>query len=228
MFNRCLLLFMILLYSELSLAGGGLEIYLVRHAETVANASGENDKSNSGLFTKAGLAQVDALGRELLYLNIDDILVSPTDRTLKTIHPYLEKSKKVGIVWPELTECCWQEPKDGEVGSLLQSGALKLPSEIADEFTFRDANAQLKYVNRSYADGVAQVNQAVDLLKANYFGTGKTILIVTHYHAGELLLGKLLGVAKDRLPGLENAKLAHLRQNRDGRFTLLKINGMPY
>lgn len=230
MLSRSILLaFILLLQAGLSHAGGGLDIYLVRHAQTVANASGVKDKRSDSTFSEEGRAQVEALTRELLNYRFDAVLVSPTERTLNTIHPYLQRSKTVGIVWPELTECCWQQDRgEGEAGQLVTGSALQLPPEIAPQFTFRDSASAFKYANKNYADGVAQIRQAVSLLKANYFDSGKTILIVTHFHAGAVLLGELLGVGRDSLPGLENARLAHLRQEKDGRFTLLTINGKSY
>ncbi|HEU0282395.1 MAG TPA: histidine phosphatase family protein [Gallionella sp.] len=230
MFNRSILLAFILLFQAgLSHAGSGLDIYVVRHAQTVANASGVKDKRSDSTFSDEGRAQVDTLTRELLNYRFDAVLVSPTERTLNTIHPYLQQGKTVGIVWPELTECCWQQDRGaGEAGQLVTGSVLQLEPEIAPQFSFRDSSSAFKYANRNYADGVAQVRQAVSLLKSRYSDSGKTILIVTHYHAGAVLLGELLGVSRDSLPGLENARLTHLRQEKDGRFTLLTINGKPY
>lgn len=222
-----LLAFVLLFHAGLSYAGGGLDIYVVRHAQTVANASGVKDKLSDSMFSEEGQAQVKALTHELLNYRFDAVLVSPTDRTLNTIQPYLQQNKMVGIVWPEITECCWQrDRREGETGQLLSSGTIQLAPEIAPQFSLRDGASTLKYANRSYADGVAQVRQAVNLLKSHHLDSGKTILIVTHYHAGAVLLGELLGVSRDNLPGLENARLTHLRQEKDGRFTLQMINGI--
>lgn len=221
-----LLAFALLFHADLSYAGDGLDIYVVRHAQTVANASGAKDKLSDSTFSEKGQAQVEALTRELLTYHFDAVLVSPTERTLNTIQPYLQQNKMVGIVWPEITECCWQwDRREGEVGQLLSSGTIHLAPEIAPQFSFRDGASTSKYANRSYADGVAQVRQAVNFLKSHHFDSGKTILIVTHYHAGAVLLSELLGVSRDSLPGLENARLTHLRQEKDGRFTLQMING---
>ncbi len=210
-------------------ANAGLDIIVVRHAETVTNATGVKDKRNDSMLSEVGLAQVEALTRELSGHHFDAVLVSPAERALLTIQPYLQQRKMTGIVWPEITECCWQQDRgDIKGGQLQKKHSIHLPPEMVAQFSFRDNDSSFKYANSNYADGVAQVREAVRLLKASYSNTGKTILIVTHYHAGGVLLGELLGVDRDSLPGLENARLTHLRQQPDGRFELLMINGQRY
>lgn len=224
MFCRAVCLLMLFLYA--SLVEAGMDVYIVRHAQTVSNATGVKDKRSDSTFSEEGAIQIERLTGELLRLNFDAVLVSPTERTLRTVFPYLKKIGRNAIVWPEITECCWQEARmEGESGQLLTSGMLQLPSDIASQFGFRDESSMLKYANRNYADGVAQIRRSVSLLRANY--AGKSMLIVTHHHAGGVLMSELLGVARDSLPGLENARLAHLRELPDGRFELLSINDNP-
>lgn len=207
-------------------AAGGLDIYFVRHAETQANATGEHNSANSNLFSEQGDKQVCALTGQLQKLRFDAILVSPAERALNTILPYLKKSGQKGEIWPEITECCWQKGRGNlSQGQLITSSTVHLSTEQEPHFTFRDGNARRTYANNSYADGVAQVREAQQLLQQHYFGSGKTILIVAHYHSGQVLLAELLGISREELPGLENGKLTHLRQGDDGRFVLLSING---
>lgn len=224
MFHRAVCLLMLFFYA--SLAEARLDIYIVRHAQTVSNASGVKDRRSDSTFSEEGQAQIPALTAELLKLSFDAVLVSPTERTLRTVYPYLKTSGKTGIIWPEITECCWQQDRmEGVAGRLITSGAIGLPSEIAPQFSFPDGTPVLKYSNSNYVDGVAQIRRALSLLKASY--SGKTILVVTHYHAGGVLMAELLGVNRDSLPGLENAGLTHLRELPDGRFKLLTINVKP-
>lgn len=222
-FFRVLLL-VLLFQAGLSRAAGMLDIYVVRHAETLANVTGVHDSHSDNTLSERGLAQVDALTRSLANHRFDAVLVSPAERALLTIQPYLRQSGSVGVIWPELIECCWQQER-GEDGSLQTGQAIHVPAEIAAQFTFRDGDSTFAYANRNHADGVAQVRQAVSLLKQHYYNSDKRILIVMHYHAGTVLMGELLGVSRDSLPGLKNARVSHLRQLPDGRFELLTING---
>lgn len=226
---RRILVVAILLCGVAAAQAGGLDIYFVRHAETMANASGVNTSGNSNMFSEKGNEQVGALTRELNAMRFDAILVSPAERAINTILPYLKESGQKGIIWPELTECCWQKNRDTQVaGRLVTSSALRLNNEQVTYFSFRDSDSTLSYANNSYADGVAQVRHAEELLKQHYFGSGKTILIVAHYHSGQVLMADLLGTTRDKLPNLENGKLAHLRQGDDSRFTLISINGEEF
>jgi broad specificity phosphatase PhoE len=206
-------------------AGGGLDIYFVRHAETQRNATGESNSGNYNTFSSAGVEQVNMLTNKLKTMHFDAILVSPAPRALNTILPYLKETGQKAVIWPELTECCWQQDRGSIAeGQLTPGSPIELSDEQKEYFTFRDANSMRNYGNRSYADGIAQSHYAENLLRQHYFGSGKTILIVGHYHAGQVLLADLLDVTRYNLPGLKNAKLTHLRQGEDGRFTLLSIN----
>ncbi len=218
------LLLVLLFQAGLSQAAGMLDIYVVRHAETLANVTGVYDSHSDNTLSEHGKAQVDALTRSLSDDRFDAVLVSPAERALRTIQPYLQQSGRVGVVWPELVECCWQRDRN-EDGSLHMAQAIRLPADIAAQFTFRDSGSTFEYANRNYGDGVAQVHQAAILLKKHYGNSGKRILIVTHYHAGAVLMGELLGVSRDSLAGLKNASISHLRQQPDGCFELLTING---
>lgn len=205
-----------------------LDIYFVRHAETVANATGIHNSTTSNLFSEQGNEQLGILTSQLKTLQFDAILVSPAPRALNTILPYLKESGQQGEIWPEMVECCWQRARGNLAeGRLIAGPPLQLEKEQAPYFTFRDDNSKRGYANYTYADGVAQVHRAQELLKERYFGSDKKVLIVAHYHSGQVLLAELLGVTRDELPGLHNAKLNQLHQGPDGAFTLVRINDQP-
>ncbi len=200
---------------------GGLDIYFVRHAETVANVTGVHSKENSRTFSAEGNRQIKHLTEQLKSMHFDAILVSPKARTINTILPYLKETQQTAVVFPEFTECCWSRDlsKNGE---LVQGKPIHLDEEQQQYFVFRgDESSRHWYANGSYADGIAQVRHGVEILKNDYFGSGKSILIVAHYHSGQVLMAELLGTSRDNIPGPQNAKLVHLRQDKDGQLTLL-------
>lgn len=204
-----------------------LDIYFVRHAETLANVSGVYNTKNNTTFSQRGEEQIKALTSQLKGYQFDAILVSSVPRALNTVLPYLQASSQTGEVWPELAECCWQSPQSSPAtGELIAADPITLSQEQLRYFTFRDSASQFDYRNGSYSDGVAQVSHAVQLLKQRYFGTNKTILIVAHYHSGQVLMSELLGVPRQQLPSLKNGELLHLHQDDAGCINLLpSLNG---
>ena len=206
-------------------ARDGMDIYFVRHAETLSNASRVNNSENSNTFSAKGIEQITTLTGKLKRMHFDAILVSSVPRAINTILPYLKETGQKAEIWPEVAECCWQHDRgDITAGKLILTSKIQLSAEQEAYFSFRDTNSANNYGNDSYADGVAHVRHAEDLLKQRYFGSGKTVLIVGHYHSGDVLLSDLLGIPFDELPSLRNAQLAHLHQGDDGRFTLVSIN----
>jgi len=218
---------LILLFGCASLVAnaGGLDIYLLRHAETQANATGTHNTVTSGAFSSEGEAQIRQVTNGLMRSRFDDILVSPTERTLYTIAPYLLQSGHTAEIWPEIAECCWQKDRsDNAAGVSVWGDEIRLPVTIAPQFVFRTDIPQRNFANRSYADGVAQVRQAADLIRQRYGHSGKTILLVLHYHSGAVLMAELLGQDREQVPHLKNARLTHLRQDDAGQFHLMTTN----
>lgn len=222
--RRVLAILVLLLCTGSAQADGGLDIYFVRHAETVANANGTNNSASTNTFSQQGIEQLSILTKQLKSLHFDALLVSSSPRAMNTLLPYLKETRQKAEIWPELSECCWQkERNDTSTEHLTTTSEVELSPEQVGYFTFRDVNSMRNYSNDNYADGLAQVHLAEELLK-KYSGSDMTILIVGHYHSGQVLLADLLGIRRDQLPGLKNAQLTHLRQGADGHFRLLCIN----
>jgi broad specificity phosphatase PhoE len=223
MFRKLLVLMLWLV--SLAANAAGLDVYLVRHAETQANASGIHNTVTSGSFSEEGEAQIRMLTNGLAHYRFDAILVSPTERTLYTIAPYLLQTGRSAEIWPEIAECCWQKDRmSSGPGALVWGDDIRLPVAIAPQFVFRTGIPQRSFANRSYADGVAQVRQAADLIRQRYGHSGKSILLVLHYHSGAVLMAELLDQDREQLPHLKNARLTHLRQDDAGQFHILTAN----
>ena len=210
------------LFAMVATDAAALEIYFVRHAETMANVSGMHNTQTSSTFSQRGEEQIKALTSQLQGHQFDAILVSSLPRALNTILPYLQVSNQTAEVWPELAECCWQSPQRSPAkGELIADAPITLSQEQLGYFTFRNSASQFDYRNDSYSDGVARVRQAVKFIKQRYFGTDQTILIVAHYHSGQVLFSELLGVPRQQLPSLRNGELLHLHQDDAGCIQLM-------
>ena len=85
----------------------GFDLVFVRHAETVANATGQYSSSTIDRFSSLGESEVKTLTTKLEKEPFfDRIFVSPSPRALRTIAPYLRATHQRATIWPLLYECC--------------------------------------------------------------------------------------------------------------------------
>ena len=203
----------------------GLELYVVRHAETESNRTGIHNRTNDRTFSATGLNQVQILTERLGDHRFDHIIVSPKYRAMNTIFPYLKKNRLVAEVWPELEECCWQREGRDAVSTGLEHGKkIDIPDDMRPYFRLRDQKTSHRYKARDYADGILQVQMAADLIKRSFGGKAQSVLLVGHYHAGGRIMELLLGQEPEGRFSLENTKISHLVEQADGSFRLVYVN----
>jgi len=204
-------------------ADGPLEIYYVRHAETLGNATSHHSAHNDKTLSDKGERQVRELTRKLANYHFDHIIVSPKQRALKTILPYLKKQRRVAEIWPELDECCWQKKKhDLSSFQLARGERIVLASNMEPYFTF--SHSEHTYNPRNYAEGMFQLFKATDLIQRRFAGTGKSILVIGHYHAGSRIFEILQGFEPEGRYKLRNAKINHLKEGADGNFKVVSFD----
>ncbi len=205
--------------------GPALDIYFVRHAETVYNRTHIKSRANKRTLSSEGKRQVRALTKKLAGRRFDHILVSPKIRAMKTILPYLRKYHRMAEIWPELEECCWQKRKSGSPsGRLAQGDKIVIPPAMRAYFRFRNSASQRRYAPANYADGLVQVRKCMRLINKRFSRSGKSILIVGHYHAGARLIDILQGRRPRGSIHLSNAKISHLRESGAGIYRIISLN----
>jgi len=203
----------------------GLDVYLIRHAQTMANVTKKYTPENQQSFSELGTEQVASVADKLAPYEFDAILVSPVWRARRTILPYLKANDLHAEIWPELNECCWQKNRKAPATENLPQGdRVVLDEDDLPYFAFRDPTAPFLCAPKNYADGLVQVRTAHDLFLKEFRGSGKTILLVSHYHSGGRIMQLLLGQEPKGGFWLSNAKLWHLREQPDGTFKLLMMN----
>lgn len=206
----------------------GLDVYYVRHAETVGNKTGDYSGQNQHIFTAEGEDMRDAVVHKLAPYHFDHIIVSPAYRTRHTILPYLAATSQVAEVWPELNECYWERgSKITDPNNMHRGAEIILEEEHVPYFTFRDnGHHYIKCHNAS--DGAALVKSAANFLLKQYGQSGESVLVVGHYFAGRGLLETLLGDNNNSAAILlANATVTHLQQSPNGVFKLLMLNDIP-
>jgi broad specificity phosphatase PhoE len=193
------------------------EIVFVRHAETVANATGKYNSRTLNAFSARGQIQVSKLTDLLQTESFDAIAVSPSPRALKTIAPYLQRRGLKAEIWPELLECCHQR---GAERSKPASPQVRLGPKIEWHFSldgiFTLRPDGQRYIDApTYADGKRQVGLSAKRIKDAWSGSGKRVLIVGHSIHGGMLISQLTGGEK---VALANAAPVHLEEVKPGVF----------
>ena len=211
-----------------SLSAEALDVYFVRHAETVANVTHNYTEENQRVFSKLGKEQVEELTRQLASFDFDFICVSPTHRTLKTILPYLRIKNASAEIWPEIAECCWQSDRNVKPKAPFQKAEeILLEEQMKGHFHFRDADTDRFYKDGNYADGLVRLRSACDMLIERFSGQDKSVLIVGHSLAGSRIIEMLLGQAPAGKYSPHNAQICYLKETQPGQFRLMRFNMDP-
>lgn len=206
----------------------GFDLYIVRHAETWANVTGDYSAQNQRRFSERGEREIEELAGALEPLHLDAVLVSPTVRTLRTVAPYLRRAGVTAEIWPELEECCWQADRElPPSAGRTPREPIELDPELAPLFRFRSERARFWYRARTHAESLRQVDQGLALLLERYSHSGKAVLIVSHFHTGARILAGLLGDPPVQAIALRTAAITHVRQEPGGGFRLVTLNGAP-
>lgn len=210
----------------LAVAAEALDIYIVRHAETLANVTKEYTEFNQRHFSREGEKQIARLTRALQGRRFDAVVTSPAHRTLRTIEPFLASTggELRAEIWPELDECCWQ--KDRKNDRTPPGRPILIEAGQALYFYLRRGAATETPGSETYEDSLRRVRWVAGEIWRRWGGTDAVVLVATHFFTGGRLIELLLD---DRITGeirLENAKVSHVREE-NGRFRLVGLNLPP-
>ena len=186
-----------------------MKIYTIRHAESVGNAQGAYSTKESDDLSPKGVLQAEGLSDGLDGLSFDHIFVSPTDRTLLTIAPYLKKKGKVAEVWPDLSEGCWHEERE-PASETWKTVPASLNSELEPLFSFRNGEKVKPGFPQTFGDGYARVQKVARELRRMGEGSGTTVLLVSHAHFIREFLNEVLGQEETQRYPQDNAGVSLL------------------
>lgn len=167
------------------LALARIEVTFVRHGETVANATGKYNARTLNSFSatgKKGVAELTVrLQRETPF---DVILVSPSERALRTIAPYLRATRRKATIWPLLYECCTGKRQPKAKGPLAYGAKITIPTDLNGLFVIEPGHDRLP-VASDYGMGLVQVDAS---LSDFHRFAGRRMLIVGHSgHGGQFI-----------------------------------------
>ncbi|MDF3131023.1 histidine phosphatase family protein [Kiritimatiellaeota bacterium B1221] len=168
-----------------------MKLLLVRHAQSEGNATGNYSVATHDSLSALGKQQARSLSECLQKLHFDKVIVSPLQRALETLAPYLEASHQRAEIWPEIAEGCWQPPAK-EPRDSWRTQPASLPTSMNDLFYFRDGK-EIKPVDKTFEEGVLRAQSTHRLLGelALNYPEGQ-FLMLTHGHFLRELINGLL------------------------------------
>ena len=150
-------------------------IYLIRHAESIANESGLYGGTTDYPLSKRGLAQAEALATRLSGIEFDAIYSSPLTRAKQTITPLAKNLGKEIIEEPNLKEIFVGE-WEGIMWSELE---IKYPKETR---FIRETEWHTGMKGQEETDIVAKRMLEV-ITRISKENPGKTIVATSHIQA---------------------------------------------
>lgn len=210
--------------------GPPMTLWFCRHAETVANATGKYNGKTINAFSPKGIEQIAKLTDRFWKTKIEVVLVSPSERALRTIAPYLRKAKRRAEIWPELYECCdanTRKIKGTTSATVRYGGKIVVPADIASLFTFRygkDGKPVDRYIEApSYEDGLRQIRMAASALRMRFAKSGHSVLVIGHSLQGGRMLELLQGRPMAGKIRPENGNPMMFYETVDGKFEPAKV-----
>ncbi len=200
-----------------------MKLFFVRHAESVANAKLKNELGTGDQLSPKGIKQADRLVSVLKEYQFDHIFVSPSQRTIQTIAPYLRSVKRRAVVLPQAIEIKDVSIKAvifkllGKRDSEIKTKPIKLPTEYEDVVTFDPEFPTSIPKGEPHAEGVLRSHQLGRFFRKRFGDTDLSVLLVSHGTIGRYMLAHLAHLPI--VPHPANAKL-WLLQNRGERFQI--------
>lgn len=180
-----------------------LELFLLRHAETTANADGTLQGRRDFPLSVRGQQQAAALATRLAELGCDTVVRSPAARVLRTIEPALAQGLPEPVVLAELDEIDL-----GEAAGLSFAEFVRVYGPAIDEEAY--ARGEYRFPGgesrRDLYERAERVWAEVGRLE------GERVLVASHGGLLSQLLAVVLGLANDGRVRfrLDNAALSKL------------------
>jgi broad specificity phosphatase PhoE len=204
-----------------------MNVTILRHGQTVGNATGDYSTTANDVLSVYGYEQAERLIEGLAGYQFDAIYCSPLERAMKTIAPYLRANGRSAELWPELAEACWQTDKTVPVPERNSvRPPITVEAELVRLFTLLDGHIGLPYDDEVYQEGFARIDEAHQRLLNRHGGTSDRVLVVGHWYLASRLVETLLGLPRadyDRF-NHDNTAVSSLTQLANGAFRLQYLN----
>lgn len=200
-----------------------MNIYLVRHAQSMGNLTGDYSTNLHDTLSPNGNLQAVDLSKRLKDLEFEFIYSSPLRRALDTIKPFLKEHNYQSEIWPELAETCWQDDrtiKENDPPQYVEFD--NLTDEDKNLFKFRDNQTLHPTGEETYSQGIHRLKESLKLLKMKN-KPGDNVLIVSHAFSISRLIELLINKSPDGIFDFDNTGLS-LLSLEDGEFKIKYVN----
>ncbi len=172
-----------------------MNLVLLRHAESKGNADGNYSTVHHDSLSALGREQATGIVDCLREFDFDEVVVSPLQRALETVAPYLDATGKRAEIWPEIAEACWQEEVEPPSES-WDTQPVSVPDEIAGLFHFRNGEAVKPAAPGSFAEGMCRAKITYERILEMTSTPVRSVLMVTHGHFVRELMNLILDTRK--------------------------------
>lgn len=204
-----------------------MNVTILRHGQTVGNATGDYSTTANDVLSAYGVEQAERVVEGLAGYQFDVIYCSPLERAMKTIAPYLRRNGRSAEIWPELAEACWQDAHTTPVPERTEPARpITIETELTGLFTLLEGHTRLPYDDEVYQEGFERIDSAHHRLLDRHHSTTDRILVVAHWYLSSRLIETLLGLSRldhDRF-NHDNAAVSCLGQLPNGAFRLQYLN----
>ncbi len=207
------------------------DIFLVRHAQSLNNALGEDGRVPDPPLTEIGAAQAAKLKDNLAELSADVFLVSAFRRALETASPFAQAHGAKFQVWRELHEVggCYS----GRTGQEKAAQPGMTPDCVRGGFDWAHPEATWTSGgwnrldrHESVEDAIPRVQRMAQQLVSDFGETQQRIILVSHAEFISLLLAHLTGIGEPffvRPRSIYNTAVTHIRLE-SGQCRLIEFN----
>ncbi len=182
------------------LSGGNLvmpcpvNLLMIRHAESLGNATGNYSSAESDSLSPKGEAQAQSIVGTLASRPYDRIIVSPLLRAMQTIAPYLEATGQRAEIWPEVAEACWHDDRE-DVAKRWRTAAARVHNGFEHLFAYRNDELVRPAHPESFGEGLRRAHATHALIQSLIDeGHNGTVLMVTHGHFIRELINLILEI----------------------------------
>jgi len=158
-----------------------IELYLLRHAQSMGNLTGDYSTERHDRLTSLGQKQANQLKKRLSSYKFEHVFVSPSLRAMQTIQPYLKKNKIKGEIWGTITEACWQEKAllNNQDIKFRKGNPIVLNEDERKYFILSNIEAQKYYIpdDETYLEGLSRVYYTKKILLDLFKNSQSQILI---------------------------------------------------